>query len=133
MCVRGRDLSLLCTRAGEVEREGASRDSFSLAPADVADGAQRCVFLDVLDELGVEEGEAHELGLVQVHHEQLVCWCQICLLAGELLVEVAHVLAMFLKGHEYFKSMFLKLIYFDSLHPFGKFFDWTSFVFLTTS
>ena len=54
--------------------------------------------LDVLDELGVEEGEAHELGLVQVHHEQLVCWGQICLLAGELLVEVAHVLAMFLEN-----------------------------------
>lgn len=75
-------------RAGGCER----LVSLTHRRAGVADGT-----LYVLDELGVEEGEAHELGLVQVHHEQLVCWGQICLLARELLVEVAHVLAMFLK------------------------------------
>lgn len=51
---------------------------------------------DVLHELGVEEGEAHELGLVEVHHEQLVRRRQLRLLLRELLVEVRHVLAMFL-------------------------------------
>ena len=50
----------------------------------------------MLHELGVEEGEAHELGLVEVHHEQLVSGRQFCLLLCELLVEVGYVLAMFL-------------------------------------
>lgn len=50
----------------------------------------------MLHELGVEEGEAHELGLVEVHHEQLVRRRQLRLLLRELLVEVRHVLAMFL-------------------------------------
>ncbi|CAD0201508.1 unnamed protein product [Chrysodeixis includens] len=50
---------------------------------------------DVLHELGVEEGEAHELGLVEVHHEQLVRRRQLRLLLRELLVEVRYVLAMF--------------------------------------
>jgi hypothetical protein len=94
--IRGRDLSLLCTRAGEVEREGASERLLSLSRHRWT--RRRRHLLDVLDELRVEEGEAHELGLVQVHHEQLVCRGQICLLASELLVEVAHVLAMFLQN-----------------------------------
>lgn len=51
----------------------------------------------MLHKLRVEEGEAHELGLVQVHHEQLVGGRQLDLLAGELLVKVAHVLAVFLR------------------------------------
>lgn len=51
---------------------------------------------DVLHVLRVEEGEAHELGLVEVHHEQLVRGGQLRLLLGESLVEVRHVLAMFL-------------------------------------
>lgn len=53
----------------------------------------------MLHKLRVEEGEAHELGLVQVHHEQLVGGRQLDLLARELLVEVAHVLAVFLHTH----------------------------------
>jgi hypothetical protein len=53
--------------------------------------------LDVLHIFGVQERESHELGLIQVHHEQLVCWCQVCLLGCELLVKVAHVLAVFLE------------------------------------
>lgn len=52
----------------------------------------------MLDVLGVQEREAHELGLVEVHHEELVGRRQIRLLRGELLVEVTHVFAMFLKS-----------------------------------
>lgn len=51
----------------------------------------------VLNELRVQVGEPGELGLVQVHHEQLVGWRQVRLLRRELLVEVVDVLSMFLK------------------------------------
>lgn len=57
-------------------------------------------WLHVLDELRVEERESHEFRLVQVHHEQLVGGCEIGLLAGELLVEIAHVLPVFLNERE---------------------------------
>lgn len=52
--------------------------------------------LDVSDELGIQVGEALELGLVQVHHEQFVGGRQIDLLGRELTVEVGHVFAVFL-------------------------------------
>ena len=51
----------------------------------------------MLDELGIEEREAHEFRLVEVHHEELVCRRQVRLLRRELLVEVAHVPSVFLK------------------------------------
>ena len=44
--------------------------------------------LNMLDELWVEEGEACELVLVEVHHEQLVGGCELCALTGELAVKV---------------------------------------------
>ena len=44
--------------------------------------------LHMLNELGVEEGEARELVLVEVHHEQLVGGCELCALTGELAVKV---------------------------------------------
>lgn len=53
--------------------------------------------LDVLHKFRIEIGEPVELGLIQVHHEELVRRSQISLLRGELTVEVRHVLAMFLK------------------------------------
>lgn len=51
----------------------------------------------VLHELGIEEGESEKLVLIQVHHEQLVGGRQVQLFARELLVEVAHVFAVFLR------------------------------------
>ena len=48
----------------------------------------------MLDKLGVEEGEAGELVLVEVHHEQLVGGRKVHPLAGELPVKVGHVFAM---------------------------------------
>lgn len=53
--------------------------------------------LHMLNKLWIEEGETHELCLVQVHHEQFICGSKICLLRCELFVKVAHILAMFLK------------------------------------
>ena len=52
--------------------------------------------LDVLDVLGVEIGEPGELGLIEVHHEQLVRGREVGLLRGELFVEVVDILAMLL-------------------------------------
>ena len=52
-----------------------------------------CWALDVLDKLRVEEGEAGELLLVQVHHEELVGGGQLGRLLCELAVEVGHVSA----------------------------------------
>ena len=52
-----------------------------------------CRTLDVLDKLRVEEGEAGELLLVQVHHEELVGGGQLGRLVCELAVEVGHVSA----------------------------------------
>lgn len=52
----------------------------------------------MLNELGVQVGEAIEFGLVQVHHEELVGGRQIGLLRCELTVKVGHVLAVFLQG-----------------------------------
>ena len=54
-------------------------------------------FLDVLDKLGVKEGEASELVLVEVHHEQLVSGRQVHTLTCELPVKVGHVFAMSLQ------------------------------------
>lgn len=51
---------------------------------------------DVLDEFGVEEREAQEFVLIQVHHEELVGGRQVQLFGRELLVKVAHVFAVFL-------------------------------------
>lgn len=49
----------------------------------------------MLHEFRIEKRETHKLRLIQIHHEQFVRGSQIRLLRGELLVEVAHVLAMF--------------------------------------
>ena len=54
-----------------------------------------CSHLD--DELGIDEREAGEFGLVEVHDEELVGGRQLGLLARELVVEVAHVFAAFLQ------------------------------------
>lgn len=51
---------------------------------------------DLYDEFGVGVGEALKLVLVQIHDEELVCWCQLHRHLCELLVEVAHVTARFL-------------------------------------
>ena len=53
--------------------------------------------LDMLDELWVEEGEAGELVLVEVHHEELVRGRELHPLARELPVKVGHVLAVALQ------------------------------------
>lgn len=52
---------------------------------------------DVLYKFGIQEWEAHKFCLIQVHHEQFIGWGQICLLWGELFVEIADVFTMFLK------------------------------------
>ncbi len=54
----------------------------------------------MLHVLRVEEGESRELVLVQVHHEELVGGREVGALRGELLVEVAHVLAVALEMEE---------------------------------
>lgn len=51
----------------------------------------------MLDVLGVEEGEAHKLSLVEVHHEEFVSGGEVGLLTCELFVKVADILAMFLE------------------------------------
>jgi hypothetical protein len=51
----------------------------------------------MLNKLRVEEGKASELILIEVHHEQLVSWGEVCALAGELPVKVGHVLPVFLE------------------------------------
>ena len=51
----------------------------------------------MLDELWVEEGEAGELVLVEVHHEELVGGREVRLLGGELAVKVGDVLAVALQ------------------------------------
>lgn len=56
----------------------------------------------MLNVLGVQKGESEELGLVEVHHEQLICRGEVRLLARELTVEVAHVLPMFLEREKRF-------------------------------
>lgn len=53
--------------------------------------------LDMLYEFRIEEGESEKLSLVEVHHEQLVRWREVRFFAGELTVEVTHVLSMFLE------------------------------------
>lgn len=52
----------------------------------------------MLHEFRIEKRETHKLRLIQIHHEQFVRGSQIRLLRGELLVKVAHVLAMFLRN-----------------------------------
>ena len=54
--------------------------------------------LDMLYELRVEEGEAGELVLVEVHHEELVRGRELHPLARELPVKVGHVLAVTLRA-----------------------------------
>ena len=51
----------------------------------------------MLYKLRIEEGEAGELVLVEVHHEQLVSGREVHSLAGELAVKVGHVFAMSLQ------------------------------------
>ena len=51
----------------------------------------------MLDKLWVEEREAGELVLVEVHHEELVSGGEVHTLASKLPVKVGHVLAMTLK------------------------------------
>ena len=51
----------------------------------------------MLDKLRVEERESGKLVLVEVHHEELVRRGEVGALGGELLVEVAHVLAVALE------------------------------------
>lgn len=53
----------------------------------------------MLHVLRVEEGEAGELVLVEVHHEELVGGREVRLLRGELPVEVGHVLPVALDAH----------------------------------
>ena len=55
--------------------------------------------LDMLNELRVEVGEAGELVLIQVHHEELVRGRQVDRLPRELTVKVGDVLAVALKVH----------------------------------
>lgn len=50
----------------------------------------------MLDEFRVEKRETHEFRLVQVHHEQFIGRSEVGLFAGELLIEIAHVLTVFL-------------------------------------
>ena len=64
---------------------------------------QRLDFLNMLDKLGVKEGETGELVLVEVHHEQLVSGRQVHPLAGELPVKVGHVFAMSLQKKRTFR------------------------------
>lgn len=54
----------------------------------------------MLDVLRVQEGEPGELVLVEVHHKELVGGGEVRLLGGELLVEVADVLAVALHAFE---------------------------------
>ena len=53
----------------------------------------------MLDELGVEKGEASELVLVEVHHEQLVGGGEVCALTGELPVKIGNILPVLLKKY----------------------------------
>lgn len=52
--------------------------------------------LHMLDEFRIEKRETHELRLVQVHHKQFIGGREVGLFAGELLVEIAHILTVFL-------------------------------------
>ena len=63
--------------------------------------------LHVLDVLWIEEGEAHEFGLVEVHHEKLVGGSEFSALGGELFVKVAHVFSMSLERKGYKISFYL--------------------------
>lgn len=65
---------------------------------EVESSEKETIDLNMLHEFWIEKRETHELRLIQVHHEQLVRGRQVRLLRGELFVEVAHVLAMFLRG-----------------------------------
>ena len=59
---------------------------------------------DVLHEFRIQEREAGEFVLIQIHHEQLVGGRQVQLVRRELLVEIADVFAMFLfRASETFK------------------------------
>lgn len=51
----------------------------------------------MLYKLRIQEGKSHKFRLIQIHHKQFVCRCQICLFRCKLLVEIAYVLTMFLK------------------------------------
>ena len=51
----------------------------------------------MLDKLGVKEGEAGELILVEVHHEQLVCWSHAGGCSCKLCVEIRCVQLVFLQ------------------------------------
>jgi hypothetical protein len=51
----------------------------------------------MLNKLWIEEGEAHKLCLIKVHHEEFISGCKIGLLGCELFVKITHIFAMFLK------------------------------------
>ena len=51
----------------------------------------------MLDKLGVEEGEAGELILVEVHHEQLVCGSHAGTCSSKLCVKIRGVKLVFLR------------------------------------
>jgi hypothetical protein len=55
------------------------------------------IISNVLHKLWIEKGEAGELVLIEIHHEELVGRSQVRFLRGELLVKVAHVLPMALE------------------------------------
>lgn len=50
----------------------------------------------MLHKFRIKIWETHEFRLVQIHHKQLIRGGQICLLRGELFIEITHVLAMLL-------------------------------------
>lgn len=71
---------------------------------------EKNIRLNVLHKLRIEKRESHEFCLVQIHHEQFIRRCQVCLLRGELLIEVTHILTMLLKHttnnrHKYFDEI----------------------------
>ena len=54
----------------------------------------------MLHKFGIEEGEAREFVLIEVHHEKFVRGGEVDLLGGELTVKVGDVLAMPLQRKE---------------------------------
>lgn len=53
--------------------------------------------LHLNDKLGIGVGKALELILVQIHDEEFICWSELDCHLGELLVEVARVMLIFLE------------------------------------
>ena len=55
---------------------------------------------DMLHKFGIEEGEAREFVLIEVHHEKFVRGREVDLLGGELTVKVGDVFAVPLQREE---------------------------------